>query len=81
MRFAKLLLAMLVAAAAIIAGLFAAAVVALTGLTAWVISRFINPRISNTQAAPRARPRTTRINAADAIDVTATEVPADHQQR
>ena len=80
MRFAKLLLAGIIAAIALIAGVFAAAVVAVTTLAVLIARHFLKPRPAR-QPPASVRAPSRRMNADGAIDVTATEVPADSSGR
>ncbi len=82
MRFAKLLFAGIIAAIALIAGVFAAAVVAVTALAVLITRHFLRrPPTSTVQPRVTTRTPTQRMNADGAIDVTATEVPADPSHR
>lgn len=77
MRAFKLILAglfaALAAAVALAAGLFAAAVVAITGLGVYLTRRFLGrTTVAPSSAAPRSRAQTR--SGSEAIDITATEI-------
>lgn len=78
-RILKLLFTALAVLAAVIGGLFAAAVVAVTALTVFLTRRFLGkPRAALPRTpAPRAPQRPAR-DPSDAIEITATEVRETH---
>ena len=77
MRALKLILTVLLAAVAVTAGLFVAAVVALIGLAVYVAGRLLGGqsrfRVGGARFQNQSTP-TQRRNTGDAIEVTATEV-------
>jgi hypothetical protein len=77
MRALKLISTILLAAIALTAGLFVAAIVALVGLVAFIAAKLLGRgrvRIPIPNGQRRSRPATTSARSSDAIDVTATEV-------
>jgi hypothetical protein len=77
MRALKLISTILLAAIALTAGLFVAAVVALIGLVAFLATKLLGRgrvRIAIPNVQRRSRAANTSTRSSDAIDVTATEV-------
>jgi hypothetical protein len=74
MRLLQVLLGGLFAVFALLAGLFIAAVVAMTGMLIMFIRRAVG-RGGVTPLPPRNRSRVSATKTGDVIDVTATEVP------
>ena len=73
MRVLKILFAALLAAVAVLAGLFAAAVIATTAAAVLLIRRFRNrAALSNVRVPPAPAARSTAPT--DAIDISSTEV-------
>lgn len=84
MRALKIILgglfAALAIAVAIAAGFVATAVVGAIGFTVYIVRRLLGrPRATPMRSVPT--PRTPNAASADAIDVTAVEVPADPPER
>jgi hypothetical protein len=76
MRFLRLIVAGLIAVAAMVAVLFAAAVVFLTGLMAFVLQLFgVRKNAPPTPAAPATDRQPQVMRDADAIEVETTKVP------
>lgn len=80
MRALKLILTAVVAVVAVAAGLFAAAVVALIGLTIFAINRLLGQKPKPLQRPVFGR-RPPRREPTDAIEVTATEVGSADRDR
>ena len=78
MRAFRIIVTGLLAAAALVAGLFVAAVVALTATLALVARGLFGQR--RPRAVPPVRQRETAASR-DVIDVSATEVPAERLER
>lgn len=76
MRLLKVLFTALFALIALVAGLFVAAVVALSSVALFATRRFNGER-SPARAGPRSPSRAKTVAPGDVIDVSATEVPAD----
>ncbi len=76
MRILKAILTLLVVAAAVIGGLFTAAIVALASIAVLVKRRFLRhpARPTVAPAPPAYRPRS-NAPTGDVIEVTATEIP------
>lgn len=73
MRVLKILFAAFLAAVAVLAGLFAAAVIATTAAVALLIRRFRHRTAPTHRQVPAASP-TRSTGPTDAIDISATEV-------
>lgn len=73
MRFLRVVFILVVVALATVAGVFIAAIAALAGVVFFLVQSF-RRRGPRTPVPPGARPRPRPPQAADAIDVVATEV-------
>lgn len=81
MRLLRVLLAGLITVTALVAGFFAAAVILLTGVVAYVVQLFWK-RPPPTQPGPaRGVNRPSPLRTDDVIDVVATKVPTDQGER
>ena len=80
MRLLRLVLAGLIAATVLVAGFFAAAVIVVAGLVAYLM-QLIWKRNGSVQAGPRrGMNRASGMRTDDVIDVVATKVPADQSE-
>ena len=76
MRLLKFFLAALFAVVAVLAGVFVAAVAAVTGVAFFLVHRLLRRPRAAGRSAPPVGPHASPTSSNDVIEVTATEVPA-----
>jgi len=87
MRWIKVLLTIVAAVVAVAGGLITITAIAAAVLVLWVVQRWLGllpPRKSATAGGPhpkQAASRTHRDKSVDVIDIAATEIPAETQDR
>ena len=80
MRFLRLVLAGLIAATVLVAGFFAAAVIVVAGLVAYLLQLVWKRKHSIPVGPGRGTNRPTEMRTDDVIDVVATKVPTDQRE-